>query len=249
MSTAMTSTASSADARRRILDAAIQLVSLKGLSAITVRDVTAATGVNVAAVSYYFGSKEGLLQEVMLEVFNPVRTARSDALSLVLDRCAPEPPTLDAILAALIQPLVEAPRGPDGGRTVIRMMQHLKATPTHPISVFVSLHFDYGAQSFIDALARAMPGLARSELIWRYEFARGAAIHMLALCDPLSTKLDIISGGKREVDVDDNTLILQEIVQCALRGIGAPTAWKGIEPTASTAKASTSPRRRQRTGR
>ena len=42
--------------------------------------------------------------------FNPVRTARSDALALVLDRCAPEPPTLDAILVALIQPLVEAPR-------------------------------------------------------------------------------------------------------------------------------------------
>jgi AcrR family transcriptional regulator len=46
--------------RARILAAAVQLVSSKGIEGTTVRDVAAGAGVSLATVLHYFGSKEGL---------------------------------------------------------------------------------------------------------------------------------------------------------------------------------------------
>ena len=161
----------------------------------------------------------------MLTVFAPVRAARQDALARALDLCAPDPASVDMILTALIKPLVEAPRGRDGARTVVRMMQHLRANPTSPIASFVWTHYDYGAQSFIDALARAMPNLTRPEIIWRYEFARGAAIHMLSICEPSTSKLEILAGRHGMVDVTDDSVVLESILHCALLGVGAGPTW------------------------
>jgi AcrR family transcriptional regulator len=217
------------DARARVLEVATELVSLRGLEGVTVREITDACGVNVATVSYYFGSKEGLLKQVMLEVFAPVRSARSDGLARLLDAYAPGPAPVPEIMRALIRPLVEAPRSRDGSRTIIRMMQHLRANQDHTISHFVLRHYDYGAQGFIDALAHAMPGLMRPEIIWRYEFARGAAIHMLTICDPLSIKLAVLADGRAMVDIRDNEVVLREIMQCVLLGLSAPAAWTAAD--------------------
>ena len=47
--------------RERLLSAACELFSRRGVDAVTVRDLAEAAEVNVAAVNYYFGSKDGLL--------------------------------------------------------------------------------------------------------------------------------------------------------------------------------------------
>lgn len=52
--------------RDRILEAAGQLFSERGLEATTVRDICQAAGANVAAVNYYFGEKERLYVEAVV---------------------------------------------------------------------------------------------------------------------------------------------------------------------------------------
>jgi len=59
---------------RKILVAAKQVLSTKGLSALTLESVTSKAGVNKALVRYYFGSKAGLIEAVVDEI--------------VLDECA-----------------------------------------------------------------------------------------------------------------------------------------------------------------
>ena len=44
------------------------------------RDVTNEAGVNLASVSYHFGSKDGLIQEVVKKVLNPANQHRMDLL-------------------------------------------------------------------------------------------------------------------------------------------------------------------------
>jgi AcrR family transcriptional regulator len=51
------------DARARLIDAAIELFAKKGYEGTSVRDLATAAGVNVAAVSYHFGSKDDLYHE------------------------------------------------------------------------------------------------------------------------------------------------------------------------------------------
>lgn len=55
------------DTRRRLLRAARRCIASKGLASTTSRDITATAGVNLAAITYHFGSKEDLVAEAMIE--------------------------------------------------------------------------------------------------------------------------------------------------------------------------------------
>lgn len=53
------------DKRDDILDVAEKLFSEKGFEAISIREISKAAEINIAMVSYYFGSKEKLYEEVV----------------------------------------------------------------------------------------------------------------------------------------------------------------------------------------
>lgn len=55
------------DKKKHILNSAEQLFARKGFEAATVRDIADAAGVNLAMISYYFGSKEKLMESVFHE--------------------------------------------------------------------------------------------------------------------------------------------------------------------------------------
>ncbi len=55
------------DKKTHILESAEELFSRKGFEAATVRDIADAAGVNLAMISYYFGSKEKLLESLFEE--------------------------------------------------------------------------------------------------------------------------------------------------------------------------------------
>ena len=50
------------------------------LAFIAVRDITAAAGVNLAAVNYHFGSKKALIQAVFVRFIDPVVEALNNEL-------------------------------------------------------------------------------------------------------------------------------------------------------------------------
>jgi AcrR family transcriptional regulator len=51
----------SEEPRARLVEAAIEQIEQHGLSRLTIREVAAAAGANIAAVNYYFGSKDALV--------------------------------------------------------------------------------------------------------------------------------------------------------------------------------------------
>jgi AcrR family transcriptional regulator len=53
--------------RQALLDGAKQCLREKGFSRTTARDITAASGVSLAAIGYHFGSKEALLSQALIE--------------------------------------------------------------------------------------------------------------------------------------------------------------------------------------
>ena len=64
----METTSSNADTKRgQILTTALALFSELGFDAVSVRDLSTAAGVNLAMISYYFGSKEALLKTLIEE--------------------------------------------------------------------------------------------------------------------------------------------------------------------------------------
>lgn len=61
--------------REQILAVTLAFIQQEGLSALTIRAIAERAGVNVAAVNYHFGSKEALVQEVMLTLTVGLRLA------------------------------------------------------------------------------------------------------------------------------------------------------------------------------
>lgn len=53
------------DTRQRLLDAGRELFTGAGFEATSTRDIAARAGCNVSLIKYYFGSKEGLLREIV----------------------------------------------------------------------------------------------------------------------------------------------------------------------------------------
>jgi TetR/AcrR family transcriptional regulator, regulator of cefoperazone and chloramphenicol sensitivity len=64
------------DARERMISAAMELFAEKGYEGMTVRDLAAAAGVNVAAVNYHFGSKDALYHECLRSCLAPATKMR-----------------------------------------------------------------------------------------------------------------------------------------------------------------------------
>jgi AcrR family transcriptional regulator len=56
-----------ADKQQPILEAAERLFSARGFKGTSVRDIAQEAGVNLAMISYYFGSKEGLLEALFIK--------------------------------------------------------------------------------------------------------------------------------------------------------------------------------------
>src|ERR1700750_632054 len=71
----------SADTKTRILDAAEILFMEHGFEATSLRSLTTAAGVNLAAVNYHFGTKEELFQAVLTRRLDPMNQERIELLA------------------------------------------------------------------------------------------------------------------------------------------------------------------------
>jgi AcrR family transcriptional regulator len=207
----------------RMMLAAKALIAGNGPENITVRNICDASGANVNAVYYYYGSKEALIKDALIALMEPVNVKRKEMLEEARKRYGEKPIPMKVILEALIRPALSGARTHDGGRIYIRTEQHLRSVPDSEYSRHVSENLDHYAQIFIDSMAQALPELTRGEIVWRYEFIRGAVLHQLGNCDPLSTKFQVLSGGKEMMDLEDDELILVELMQVAMSGLGAPS--------------------------
>lgn len=54
--------------REQLIDGAIQCLETKGYARTTARDITSASGANLASIGYHFGSKEALLHTALIRI-------------------------------------------------------------------------------------------------------------------------------------------------------------------------------------
>jgi len=94
----MTINPSRADrARARLIAAAIEIFGEKGPKGATVREIARAAGQNVAAIAYYFGSKEKLYSAVLEGIIREIRYQLREVLAEVqVLQKAPRPSSTEA---------------------------------------------------------------------------------------------------------------------------------------------------------
>ena len=104
MSAATTKEKTGSATRRRLLEAAEQLFSEEGFDRVSVRDITERAKANVAAVNYHFGSREGLVEQVMERYINPVNEERVARLDTLERRAGSKPVPVEELLDAFVRP-------------------------------------------------------------------------------------------------------------------------------------------------
>lgn len=87
------------DKQIRILETAEKLFSENGFDGTSVRQISKAAGINIAMVSYYFGSKEKLLESLLLFKISDFKMQ----LESVMLKNSPHLETLDAIIALMVE--------------------------------------------------------------------------------------------------------------------------------------------------
>ena len=208
--------ATSLGTKSRILDAAERLFLEHGFEATSLRQLTAAAGVNLAAVNYHFGSKEELFQAVLTRRLDPMNQERIDLLTKLEREAGGKPLSCEKVLFAMLIPALKLARDERrGGKNFLRLLGRAYADPAPFIRHFLSQQYAGMIGRYKEAFLRALPQLSRQELTWRLHFVMGALSYTLAGTDALKLFAQV-------TDTDNDELLLQRLAPFLVAGLKAP---------------------------
>jgi len=156
------------ETKLRIIAVAERLFAGAGLDAVSIRDITTTAGVNIASVNYHFGSKQGLVVEVLQRRAQQLGERRAELLAGIE---ATTEPTLRDVVAALVIPVAElAADRKHGGQYYVGFVA---AVLNHPDYVqLVSATFDPITNRYLAALERVTPDLPDDVRAFRFAVAK-----------------------------------------------------------------------------
>jgi AcrR family transcriptional regulator len=198
--------------RAAILNAAERLYADRGFGDVTLRDIVAAAGVNLAAVNYHFGSKDELIAELFVTRSLATNRERLNELKQA-EQAGGGRAGIDAILRALVGPTLRGCLGPDRERsTAARFMIRASIESVAPIRRIKNREIDH-LKKFAAAMRRSLPGRGEGDLYWGLHFALAMAHHTIRE----SERLTKLSEGV--CDLDDVAGIIERVVAVSVTAL------------------------------
>ena len=178
--------------------AAERLFALHGFQNVSVRDITAEAGVNLASVNYHFGSKDALLFEIFRRRTAELNRERARMLHEANDRHQGDPPVREILEALFAPPLRWG--SPDNDRRIsIQFIIRSRSEGTAEMREALAKDVSHLAR-FADALIKARPDLPAETVYWRLHFCLGM-VHNNRFAE--FDRLHLLSDGlTREADAD-----------------------------------------------
>jgi len=184
----------SVSTKDRILGAAEALFARRGFDGASLRQLTTAAGVNLAAVNYHFGSKEKLVEQVFRRRLDALNARRLEALAKVEGRAGT---TLEDVLAAYIRPALELSHD-DNGALFMRVLARAFAEHDDRLRQFLSENYGHVMRQFTAEFARLLPQLGKRELYWRIDLVTGALTHAMSGFGMIQRPKDVSERAHRE---------------------------------------------------
>jgi AcrR family transcriptional regulator len=198
--------------RTAILTAAERLYADRGFADVTLRDIVAAAGVNLAAVNYHFGSKDELIAELFVTRGLATNRERLNELKLAEDAGGGRA-GIDAILRALVGPTLRGCLGPDRERSpAARFMIRASIESVPPIRRIKNREIDH-LRKFAAAMRRSLPACDEVDLYWGLHFALAMAHQTIRD----SERLAKLSEGL--CDLNDVDGIIERIVAVSVMAL------------------------------
>jgi AcrR family transcriptional regulator len=157
--------------KAQVFAAAERLFALHGFQNVSVRDITAEAGVNLASVNYHFGSKDALLFEIFRRRTSELNRERARMLHEANDRHGGAPPVRDILEALFAPPLRWADPSSDR-RVSIQFIIRSRSEGTAEMREVLQNDVSHLAR-FAEALKKARPDLPPETVYWRLHFCLG----------------------------------------------------------------------------
>jgi AcrR family transcriptional regulator len=216
------------ETRERMLSTSTRLFAEHGYGGLSVRQICSEAGVNLALMSYHFGTKERLLQEIFERGTNFINAERTRLINECEVKFAKSAPVLEDLLFAFVSPTLRAiDAGDEDDFHFLRLSGRLATDPTPEVRRVMANVYDTVALRFVRLLKEACPHLSMEEFFWRLIFFYGAMLYTRADTGrvlSLSTKLDL------DFDATDGEKACRNIIPFLAAGFRAPPAFPAKPP-------------------
>lgn len=180
----------------RLLEAAEELFADSGFDAVSVRDITAKAGANVAAVNYHFGNREELIAAVMARYTQPVNDERLARLDALEARSGGKAVPLEELAEAFVRPfMTQVRRSELSEKLFFKLMARTMGDRGSNLPPEVEDQFRKVLSRYAKAVAKSLPELPAEELLWRIHFMTGAMVHGMAHAEALHRLTNGASGA------------------------------------------------------
>ncbi len=207
------------DTKQRILDAAERLFAAGGFHCTSLRAITQEAQVNLAAVNYHFGGKEGLLEAIVVRRLGPLNEQRRQRLETVLKAAAEQGsrPAPRGVLAAFIEPTFRFRYSSTGAESFITLIGRGLAEPDDAVRTIFLRHMLPLFEMFFKALQTALPELSATRLFWRLQFILGGMGHIMCAAG----RLRLLPSGLRPAGVEEISVeqLIEEILDFMSAGV------------------------------
>lgn len=200
-----------------LLDCAEKLFAKRSFASVSIREITAEAGTNMASVNYYFGSKDDMVVAVFERKVRALNSERLDLLAAAEAKAGEgQPPLLRDIFYALFAPTVLWSMAPDKGLApFVQFLQRCRSEGSKEMQVLVEKHANH-LKKFVPAIKRAQPNLSEEEIYWRMFSGLGAMNY--------STEdfraINRLSSGACKFD--DPEVVIKHLVDFAVAGFDMP---------------------------
>ncbi len=155
-----------AHTRKQILDAAEKLFLRHGPDDASMREITQAAGVGLAAVNYHFGSKDNLLADVAQRITTQLWADQEKALSKL--RESDQTPTMEEIINGFIVPYQKT-IGRRDGRGRLRLVAQILGGPPSRAREQLTEALQPLQSLLLELVHQAQPDLTDEEVRFRLE--------------------------------------------------------------------------------
>lgn len=201
--------------RHRIMDAGEKAFAEWGFAAASLRQITTEAGVNLAAVNYYFGSKDNLYTAVISRGVQPINQARLALLEKALSRQPDSPLEIEAILEAFCRPCFDFIHEHQESPLLVLLGKCMYENESFMVRL-MEQEWKPVVMVFLNEFRRSLPQLDQAELSWRFHFAVGAMIHTISQ----ARALEYLTQGL--CTISDSTTALHRLVAFCAAGMRTP---------------------------
>lgn len=157
--------------REKILTAARRHFAKHGLQMSSIRAITRLAGVNEALISYHFGSKRQLYEEVLNECAMHVNYPRLAALDELERQAAGKAVAIESLIRVFVSPYLTSANDPDShGAIFLRFFGRRFTEPTDDLLEITRSKFATMQHRFVVALTRALPHVRKKDVYLRYSY-------------------------------------------------------------------------------